>query len=81
MTRKSRSHVLIIERGLYSGSQGYSRKRAGTLLCVRGHYRPLQPVSVLPHRRICDTQLTAEPAGLKAPGTGLSPSLVAVADS
>ena len=37
MTRKSGSHVLIIERGLYSGSQGYSWKRAGTLLCVRGH--------------------------------------------
>ena len=42
---------------------------------------PVQPVSVLPHKRICDTQLTAEPAGVKAPGTGLSPSLVAVADS
>ena len=42
---------------------------------------PLQPVSVLPHRRICDTQLTAEPAGVKAPGTGLGSTLVAVADS
>ena len=78
MTRKSRSHVLIIERGLYSGSQGYSKK-TGWDLAVRPW--PLQPVSVLPHRRICDTQLTAEPAGLKASGTGLSPSLVAVADS
>ena len=42
---------------------------------------PLQPVSVLPHRRICDTQLTAEPAGVKAPGAGLGSTLVAVADS